>query len=145
MWARTAISSGISIVIPTWNGLSLLHRFLPSVIAAAGEHAERESCQVEMIVVDDGSDDASVEWLRARGFREGSIGNENLSLSLLVNQANLGFGRACNRGVDSARFGLVLLLNNDVDIEPECIGRLAQNFSAPDVFAAHCRVIDIRS
>src|SRR5262252_4171392 len=125
MLSRTAISSGVSIVIPTWNGLALLHRFLPSIITAAGEHAEQESCQVEIIVVDDGSKDGSVDWLRARGFLEGSLGNENLSLRLLVNQANLGFGRACNRGVESARFGLILLLNNDVDIEPDCIRMLA--------------------
>jgi GT2 family glycosyltransferase len=145
MSARAGTDFGISIVIPTWNGLALLDHFLPSVISAAGRHAKQESCQVEIIVVDDGSADASVAWLRARGFSERGSGDENPSLRLLMNQSNLGFGRACNRGIGAARFGLVLLLNNDVEIEADCIGSLAENFRDASVLAAHCRVIDARN
>jgi GT2 family glycosyltransferase len=145
MSVRTGIDSGISIVIPTWNGVALLDRFLPSVIAAAEGHAKQESCQVEIIVVDDGSADGSVEWLHARGFKESCFGDENPCLRLLVNHENLGFGRACNRAIEAAGFGLVLLLNNDVEIEADCIGSLAENFRDASVFAAHCRVIDART
>ena len=145
MPARARMDFDTSVVIPTWNGHSLLERFLPSVITAARFHAQQESCQVEIIVVDDGSTDGSVEWLCARGFKESCLGGENPSLRLLINKNNLGFGRACNRGVESARFGLVLLLNNDVEIEPDCIGLLGENFRDASVFAAHCRVIDLKS
>lgn len=53
----------VSIVIPTWNGLPLLQRFLPSVIAAANFYSEHSSHNVEIIIVDDGSTDDTVEWL----------------------------------------------------------------------------------
>ena len=48
-----------SIVIPNWNGRYLLAKYLPSVLeATAGNPAN------EVIVVDNGSEDGSVEFLR---------------------------------------------------------------------------------
>ena len=49
-----------SLVIPNWNGKDLLERFLPSWIAAIAQHPGSE-----IVVVDNGSDDDSVEWMRA--------------------------------------------------------------------------------
>ncbi len=57
------MNQDVSIVIPTWNGLSLLKRFLPSVISAANFYAEQSTNKVEIIIVDDGSTDETVEWL----------------------------------------------------------------------------------
>jgi len=48
-----------SVVIPNWNGRDLLETYLPSVIDALSE-----SPQNEIIVVDNGSDDGSVQFLR---------------------------------------------------------------------------------
>ena len=62
------MTPGVSIVIPTWNGLDLLKRFLPSVIAAAGCYSEQAAAPTEIIVVDDGSADGSIEWLVTEGF-----------------------------------------------------------------------------
>jgi GT2 family glycosyltransferase len=62
------VTPGVSIVIPTWNGLDLLKRFLPSVIAAARCYSEQATAPTEIVVVDDGSTDGSVEWLVTEGF-----------------------------------------------------------------------------
>lgn len=71
------MTRGVSIVIPTWNGLELLKRFLPTVIEAAIQYAKQTGAPTQIIIVDDGGVDDSVEWLRGQGFvevREGARG-----------------------------------------------------------------------
>lgn len=66
----------------------------------------------QVVVVDNASNDGSVEKLRAE-FPEWLY---------LFNEANFGFARGCNTGLREA-FGLgadyVLLLNNDMEVDPE--------------------------
>ena len=98
----------ISVIIPNYNGKSLLARNLPQVL---------KTCQnCEVIVVDDGSTDDSVEFLESlrtrSGLRSGS--KTNWRVKLIVNRQNLGFAKTVNRGVQSAKGELVLLLNSDV-------------------------------
>src|SRR5262249_46744600 len=65
---------------------------------------------------------------------------------LVVGRANNeGFGAASNSGVRAATSRLVLLLNNDVEIAGDAVGKLVENFADESVFAAHCRVIDGRT
>ncbi|HUK89745.1 MAG TPA: glycosyltransferase [Blastocatellia bacterium] len=61
---------GVSIVIPSWNGRHLLERFLPSIIGAAEQCLRKSVSAVEVIVVDDGSTDGTVEWLSGQAFIE---------------------------------------------------------------------------
>jgi GT2 family glycosyltransferase len=68
------VTSGVSIVIPSWNGLELLKRFLPSVIDAANLYTAESHSPTEIIIVDDGSVDESVAWLHGHGFVE--VGEE---------------------------------------------------------------------
>lgn len=131
------MKSGVSIIIPTWNGITLLERFLPSVKIAAAAYSRQSSAPVEIIIVDDGSTDETCSWLA----RESS----NPNLKLLKNEQNLGFAKTANRGVKAASHNLVFLLNNDVELDCDSIGPLVENFSDPAVFAAHCRVIELAS
>jgi GT2 family glycosyltransferase len=187
------VTRGVSIVIPTWNGLELLKRFLPAVVESATQYAKEFEAPTEILVVDDGGVDGSDEWLRGQGFaemiegargrvgegasvREGereitrgedprsagtelnnadpitssdgdSTSNRSTppSLKLIRNETNRGFGEACNRGFDAARYQLVFLVNNDVEVHSGAIAPLVENFADPSVFAAHCRVLDLNS
>lgn len=131
------MNSNLSIVIPTWNGLELLQRFLPSVLAAATSYRQQSGAGIEIIIVDDASEDGTRGWLQDQGFKE----EPGAERRLLHNDHNMGFGNSCNRGFASAKAPLVLLLNNDVEVEAESLQPLTENFADPRVFAAHCHVL----
>ena len=125
----------------------MLKQFLQSVIAAATHYSRLSNAPAEIIIVDDGSDDKTIDWLLAQGFSS-RISNEPapaLTLRYIRNETNRGFGESCNRGFEAASSRLVLLLNNDVALAEDAIAPLVENFKDPALFAAHCRVFELES
>lgn len=120
----------VSVVIPTYNGRSLLEKNLPPLLLAVGRH----TCDVEVIVVDDASSDDSVEFLRKR-FPQ---------VTVLANAANAGFGETINRGIFAARNDVVLALNNDILVEEDLFARTLRWFDDPNVFSVTPNIIDPR-
>ncbi len=147
------MKAGVSIVIPTWNGIELLKQFLPSVISAAHHYRN----PAEIIIVDDGSEDDTSGWLAREGFAEqqktknviaaetGSKAAPHMALKFLRNETNRGFGEACNRGIEASVYPLVFLLNNDVEVGLDSIAPLVENFTDAQVFSAHCHVFNFES
>ena len=82
-----------SFVIPNWNGRDLLEKYLPSVIAALAD-----SPRNEIIVVDNGSEDGSAEFVREH-FPQ---------VRVLALERNLGFGGGSNAGFQAARHDIVV-------------------------------------
>jgi len=118
---------GVSVVILNWNGVGLLEACLPSVVEAARRYPQ--DCQV--LVVDNGSTDGSVELIR-----ESFPTVEALPLG-----DNLGFSKGCNQGVAAATHPLVVLLNNDVAVEHDFIAPLVRILQEhPDAFAVTPRM-----
>ena len=111
-----------SIIIPTWNGEKLLRKNLPQVLSAIGKQ------EAEVIVVDNGSTDGSVEFLEKT--TKNSIMNRFIRL-----KKNYGFAYACNLGVKRARGEIIALLNNDVVPEKGFLAPLAGHFQNNEVFA----------
>jgi GT2 family glycosyltransferase len=139
---------GISIVIPTWNGLDLLRTFLPSIRIAAARYAAGRTAPVEMLIVDDGSTDGTAEFLRSEQFEEQDASSGprgGLQQIFLRNRTNLGFNAAVNRGLRAASQPLVLLLNNDVEAPPDALAALARHFADPQVLGAHGRTVNADS
>lgn len=112
---------GVSVVIPNYNGSSLLRENLPSVIDAfscwGGPH--------EIIVVDDCSTDDSIKVL-ARDFP---------TVQILVNQSNQGFSRTCNRGMAVACHPVLFCINTDVKVQADLVAPVLKHFSDRSVFA----------
>lgn len=92
----------VSVVIPNWNGHSLLVKNLPKVIGAKKHKGNKI---IEIIVVDDGSTDNSVELLN------GKFGKD---VRVVVHKKNRGFSYAVNTGVRFAKGTHICLLNTDV-------------------------------
>src|SRR5438876_289809 len=101
-------ASVISILIVSFNTAPELVACLESLArcAAALPH--------EIIVVDNGSTDGSVEAVRTR-FP---------AVQLVTNQENLGFSKASNQALPLARGEYVLFLNPDSEMHPGTLGRL---------------------
>lgn len=116
----------VSLVIPSYNGRDLLARNLPKAKEACS------GCKVEIVVVDDASQDDTVRFLK-KNFPE---------VKLVVHQRNQRFAAACNSGVKAASGEVVVLLNNDVVPQPGFLKPLLKNFKDERVFSVGCLEIE---
>ncbi|MFO0665268.1 MAG: glycosyltransferase family 2 protein [Polyangiaceae bacterium] len=110
----------IHAVIVNWNGWKHTQHCVES-LTNLGHPGLRE-----IIVVDNGSSDGSVEKLRR--FAAG----HSLRVRIVANKKNLGYARGSNRGMRVATKNgadLVLLLNNDMAFEqPDFLDRMVRAF-----------------
>lgn len=111
----------ISIVIPNWNGARLLPKNLPKVIAARENPGNRI---IEIIIVDDGSTDNSVEIIKRFGDK----------VRLVQHSVNRGFSHAVNTGARFARGTHLCLLNTDVVPSKDFLAPLIDYLKDPKLF-----------
>jgi GT2 family glycosyltransferase len=123
----------VSIVIPTWRGRHLLEAYLPSVFAAAAVYRRDAGASVEIVIVEDAGGDDTAAWLQ-RQYPDRA--------RLVVHERNRGFCAACQTGFENARHPVVLLLNNDVRLESQCIAPMARHFLNPAVFAVTGKIFN---
>ncbi len=110
--------SSVSAIIPTWNRADLLESILSNLRTQT-----RPPDQI--IVVDNGSTDAT--QIVARRF----------GVDLIVFPENRGFAIAVNEGIRHATGEWILIINNDVVLEPQWIERLLASVEGSDAaFAA---------
>lgn len=101
----------ISVVVLSWNTKGLLRDCLKSV-----KQSLVGDFKVEIIVVDNASNDGSVEMVK-REFSE---------TRLIINEKNLGYGKGNNVGIKAAKGEYVLVLNSDTIIDKGAIEKLVE-------------------
>ncbi len=117
----------ISVVIPNYNGVHLFPFTLPTLFVAL----EHSGLEFEVIIVDDCSTDGSKRFLK-----------DNFPLiSVLSNEQNLGFSKTINKGIFTAKNGLVLLLNSDVKLSPDYFKDQLRYFHIPETFGVMGKII----
>jgi len=121
------MQKSVSIVIPNYNGKHLLEKYLPSVFTAA----ENAKIEFEIIVVDDGSKDNSIDFLRS----------DYAKIKLLINDKNRGFSYTCNHGIRESKYELILLLNSDVKLDPDYFAAQLKYFDREDTFGVMARIM----
>ena len=118
-------NAAASVVIPNWKGRDLLEKYIPSIIEALSGNPENE-----IIVVDNGSEDGSAEFLRER-FP---------SVRVLALDRNLGFGGGSNAGFRAAKNDIVVLLNSDMRVERDFLSPLLEAFTDETIFSVACQI-----
>lgn len=98
-----------SVIILNWNGRPLLEECLSSIRSQTFR-------DFETIVVDNGSTDGSVDWVKEHW------GDSVITVPL---PSNLGFAGGNNAGIRVARGRYVILLNNDTAVDPGWLAALS--------------------
>lgn len=98
----------VSVVTPNYNGKDFLYAYFESLIKNSNEIGE-------VIIVDNGSNDGSQEFIR--NYRE----KVDFPIVLIENSQNLGFAEAVNQGISKARYDYIFSLNNDTVVEKSAI------------------------
>ena len=117
------LADGVTIVVPSRDGKELLETMLGPLKPQIGSG--------EIIVCDNGSSDGTASWLAER----------HPDVRVIISPTPLSFARAVNAGIRAARFSHVLLLNNDMIVEPGFIDALRSAFrQVPDLYCATAQI-----
>jgi O-antigen biosynthesis protein len=117
----------VSVIIVNYNVRDFLHQALVSIQKAL------KGIRSEIIVVDNASDDGSIEMVH-RQFP---------SVKLISNQVNFGFAKANNIAIKQSRGKYLLLINPDTIVQEDTI-RVMLEFmkSHPKAGMAGCRILN---
>lgn len=125
----TAQLESVSVVVPNWNGRTWLPGCLDSLSSQRLEPAE-------VLVVDNGSSDGSLEYLQAEHGR----------VRIHALGRNTGFAHAANQGLAVARHELVALVNTDVVLDQDWLARMVGALLArPDAASAACKMLSLEN
>jgi cellulose synthase/poly-beta-1,6-N-acetylglucosamine synthase-like glycosyltransferase/peptidoglycan/xylan/chitin deacetylase (PgdA/CDA1 family)/spore germination protein YaaH len=111
----------VSVLIPAFNEERVIERSVSQVLAS-------EDVRLEVIVIDDGSKDATSEVVERAFGKDDRV--------RLLKLENGGKARALNQGLALARSEIVIALDADTQFEPRTIARLARWFAGDDKLAA---------
>ncbi len=116
-----------TIVIPNINGKGWLRDSIESVYAQTEQ-------DFELIIVDNGSTDESLEQARSYCTRD--------NFTLIENGENTGFSHAVNQGIQLAKGEYVVLFNNDAFAEPDWLSELIRTAERDEkIFAVQSLMI----
>lgn len=121
------MSCQVSIIIVSYNVRGFLENLLVSL-----RHA-LSNVETEIIVVDNSSDDDTVEFLK----------RNQPEVKLIENSINVGFGRANNQGAKIARGEYLLLINPDSVVQEDTIREMVRFMeNHPDTGAVGCKILN---
>lgn len=103
----------LSVVIPNWNGVEYLRVCLPSIFLQTFK-------DFEIIVIDNGSTDGSVKYLKQNYPK----------VRIIKLDKNYGFAKAVNQGIAAAVGEFIILLNNDTKVDSQCFDFLIKAVQA---------------
>nr|WP_294998337.1 glycosyltransferase family 2 protein [uncultured Methanobrevibacter sp.] len=117
----------VSVVTPNYNGEKFLKTFLESL------NNDNEYIG-EVIIIDNGSADGSLNYLKNSKF--------DFPLVIIENKQNRGFAPAVNQGIEKARYEYVFSINNDTEIKEGSIKSMVDLIcSSEDIFSVQAKML----
>ena len=117
----------ISVVTPNYNGEKFLKTFFDSL-------NDDSECIGEIIIVDNGSSDNSLEYIKNNEF--------NFPVKVIENKENLGFSPAVNQGIRESEYDYVFSLNNDTEVKKGSIKALVDLITSNDnIFSVQAKML----
>lgn len=117
----------LSIIIVNYNVKEFIQNLLESIKSAS------KKISTEVIIVDNASDDGSIELIRQK----------YPWVKLIVNSRNLGFSKANNLGLKESTGKYLLLLNPDTLVKEDTFEKMIDFFEAtPDAGMAGCKLLN---
>ncbi len=120
-------NTDLSIIIVNYNVKEFLQNLLDSILKSSPQITK------QIIVVDNASDDGSVEMLREK-FP---------GICLIENKKNVGFGAANNQALEISNGKFILLLNPDTIVQEDTFSILINFFNShPEAGLVGCKVLN---
>jgi glycosyltransferase involved in cell wall biosynthesis len=115
-----------SVIVPTYNESRDIEATLDAILA-------QDYARWELIVVDDGSTDDTVDVIARHSPHD--------ALRLLGFRRNRGVSAARNAGIEAARCDVVVFVDADVTLPPDLLSRLARHYAdGADLVSVESRV-----
>lgn len=117
----------VSVIIPNFNGKKYLKDCLDALLV-------QDFPSFEIVVVDNGSKDGSVTYLK-KNYPQ---------VRIIALKENTGFCRAVNAGIHTSNAEYILLLNNDTIVQEGFIKALVQAIKkSPDIFSCQAKMLQM--
>lgn len=115
----------VTIIIPNYNGLKFMEPCFETL-------NRQTTDDYQVLVVDNGSTDGSVEWLKER------------KIPSIFLEENTGFTGAVNVGLKAAKTPYVILLNNDTEVHEDFVAQMIRAIEkSPSIFSVSCKMIQL--
>lgn len=112
----------ISIFFPFWNE----EKNIESVVKKAVDVAEKTSEKWEIIMINDGSSDKTLEICQ-------KLANENSSLRVISHNPNRGYGAALREGFENAKYNLIVFTDGDNQFDFSEVDRFLDKIESVDI------------
>lgn len=114
----------LTVVIVNWNGLENLKKIIPTLRAQTFKN-------FDILISDQGSTDGSQSWMKKN------------KIKFVENGRNIGFSGGANSGLKKVRTPFAALFNDDMRLEPNCLGLLMETIeSDPKIGAAQAMIVN---
>ncbi|MBR6023767.1 MAG: glycosyltransferase family 2 protein [Methanobrevibacter sp.] len=120
----------VSVITPNYNGEKFLDKYFKSL--------ELDSEYIgEVIIVDNGSIDSSLDYIENNSF--------TFPVVVIENSQNLGFAPAVNQGIEKSRHDYIFSLNNDTEIKEGSIKAMIDLIRGNDVFSVQAKMLQAQN
>ncbi|MBU2632610.1 glycosyltransferase family 2 protein, partial [Patescibacteria group bacterium] len=119
----------LSIFFPFWNEEKNIEQVVKKAIPVAGEIAEKW----EIIMVDDGSSDSTLEIAK-------KLAKEHENLRAITHKPNRGYGAALREGFTNARYKYIVFNDGDLQFDFSEVKNFLEKIDTADIVIGYRKI-----